>query len=80
MASLSELITEIGDENVTVQSLHQCMISSNYSKGATTIRFGTNVLGPLDMVGDKKTALIVWMDVDDFNSALKKLKEQPKKH
>ncbi|PNG65023.1 hypothetical protein CRN61_17700 [Vibrio vulnificus] len=80
MASLSELITEIGDDNVTVQPLHQCMISSNYSNGVTTILFGTNVLGPLDMVGDKKTALIVWMDVDDFNSALKKLKEQPKKH
>jgi hypothetical protein len=80
MASLSELITEIGDDNVTVQPLHQCMISQNYINGATTIRFGTNVLGPFDMVGEKKTALVVWMDVDDFNTALNKLKEQPKKH
>lgn len=74
MASLSELIKEIGDDNVTVQSLHQCMTDAKYDRGHTTIKFGTNGLGAMDLVNNKKTALIVWIDAGDFNEALAKLK------
>ncbi len=74
MASLSELIKEIGDENVTVQALHTCMDSAQYNKGRTSIKFKTDGLGPTDLVDDKKTALIVWMDADRFNNALAKFK------
>ncbi|EPZ5901326.1 hypothetical protein ACXQF3_001044 [Vibrio fluvialis] len=74
MASLSELIKEIGDENVTVQALHSCMESAQYNKGLTTIKFKTDGLGATDLVNDKKTALIVWMDADRFNEALAKFK------
>ncbi len=70
MASLSELIKEIGDENVTVQALHTCMDSALFDKGLTTITFNTEGLGATDLVDHKKTALIVWVDSDQFNNAL----------
>lgn len=78
MAGLTELIGEIGDENVSVQRLDVCMESSNYKKGVTTVKFQTGALGPLDCVGQEKTALIVWVDVKDFNKALNKLNSQEK--
>ncbi|HFQ5370476.1 TPA: hypothetical protein ACGVAR_003040 [Vibrio vulnificus] len=77
MASLTQLINEIGDENVTVQALHMCLDTAKYDKGRTTITFKTNVLGAMgamDLVDQKKTALIVWMDADKFNQALAKFK------
>lgn len=74
MASLSELIEEIGDENVSVQVLNHCMVDSKYNKGESTIKFVTQAVGPMDLVSNKKTALIVWFDVDDFNNALAKCK------
>lgn len=74
MASLSELIKEIGDDNVTVQALHTCMDSASYNKGLTTIKFKTQGLSATDLTLDKKTALIVWVDADKFNDALEKFK------
>ena len=77
MASISELINQIGDENVTVQALHQCMDSAQYSKGLTTIKFKTDGLGATDLADNKKTALIVWVDADQYNTALKAAKTLP---
>lgn len=74
MASLSELIMEIGDDNVAVQFLNQCMIDAKYDKGHTTIKFGVNGLGAMDLVDNKKAGLIVWVDADKFDNALEKLK------
>ncbi|MET2897028.1 hypothetical protein ABXV22_01735 [Vibrio rotiferianus] len=74
MASLSELIKQIGDENVTVQALHQCMDSAQFNKGLTTIKFKTDGLGATDLSDNKKTALIVWVDSAQYNNALAKCK------
>ncbi len=74
MASLSELIEEIGNENVTVQTLHNSMDKADYNKGHTKITFGTDGLSPNDLVDNKKTALIVWVDSDRFDKALSKFK------
>ncbi|EKO3922817.1 hypothetical protein GCS56_000034 [Vibrio metschnikovii] len=74
MASLTQLISEIGDENVTVQALHQCLDTAKYNKGCTTITFKTDGLEAMDLADNKKTALIVWMDADKFNQALAKFK------
>ncbi|EJG2012738.1 hypothetical protein BS024_RS01340 [Vibrio parahaemolyticus] len=74
MASLTKLLNEIGDENVTVQALHQCMDSAQYNKGLTTIKFKTDGLGATDLADNKKTALIVWVDSDHYNNALAKCK------
>lgn len=75
MASLSELINQIGDENVTVQALHQCMDSAQYNKGLTTIKFKTDGLGATELADNKKTALIVWVDADQYNNALANAKQ-----
>ncbi|EOX0971567.1 hypothetical protein ACO4G9_003119 [Vibrio parahaemolyticus] len=74
MASLTQLLNEIGDENVTVQALHQCMDSAQYNKGLTTIKFKTDGLGATELADNKKTALIVWVDSDHYNNALVKCK------
>lgn len=74
MASLTQLLNEIGDENLTVQTLHQCMDSAQFNKGLTTIKFKTDGLGAMDLVQNKKTALIVWVEADKFDQALAKVK------
>lgn len=74
MASLTQLINEIGDENVTVQALHQCMESAQFNKGLTTIKFKTDGLGATELADGQKTALIVWVDSDQYNNALAKFK------
>lgn len=72
MALLSELIEEIGNENVSVQALHICMVDAQYRNGESTIKFVTQAVGAMDLADNKKTALIVWVDVDKFNDALAK--------
>ncbi|HAT8546223.1 hypothetical protein BBM68_05340 [Vibrio parahaemolyticus] len=74
MASLTQLLNQIGDENVTVQALHQCMDSAQFNNGLTTIKFKTDGLGATDLADNKKTALIVWVDSDQYNNALAKCK------
>lgn len=76
MAGIKELIAEIGDENVKVQALHQCMEDAKYNKGITTIKFSTDGLSPTDLVENNKTALILWVKADDFNQALAKINKR----
>ncbi|HGF5096711.1 TPA: hypothetical protein ACF373_003854 [Vibrio parahaemolyticus] len=78
MESLTQLLNEIGDENVTVQALHQCMDSAQYNKGRTTIKFKTDGLGATELADGKKTALIVWVDADKYNNALANAKTMKK--
>lgn len=74
MAGIIELLSTIGEDNLKVQSLHTCMETAKYDgkKGETKVTFLTQEPGPMDLC-EKKTALIVWMDSDKFNSTLANL-------
>ena len=74
MASLTELLTEIGDDNLSLQQLQTCMTGAKYNKGVTTVTFITEEVGPMDLADCKKTALIVWIDGDKFDETLNKFK------
>lgn len=75
MASIIEFLNEVGLENITCQPLHQCMTGAATRKGGgTEVKFMTDAITPNDIYGKmRKTAFIVWMDADKFDSALKKL-------
>lgn len=61
---LSDLIREVGDDNIQFQNLDSCLISANYSQGGgTKITFGTPQ--PLSVNGTERLGLVVWLDRDD---------------
>ena len=58
-----ELVSQIGIENVKIQSIGQSLIKASVKKGHTEITFGTEIT-PIEIIGDKpeKIGLILWMD------------------
>ncbi|EIW7013794.1 hypothetical protein [Enterobacter bugandensis] len=76
MASLIEFLEAVGLENMTVQTLHQCITGvAMERKGGAKVSFLTNEITPSDAFGEmKRTAFIVWMDAKKFDAALEKTK------
>lgn len=75
MAGILKLLETIGEDNLKVQALHTCMEKATYTKknNETKVTFLTQEPGPMALC-EKKTALIVWVDADKFNSALAKVR------
>ena len=71
---ISELITRIGDDNVSFQSLDSCMISTNYSsRKGTVITFGTDQ--PVRPSGTRDLGLVVWLPRERVNEILESKQE-----
>lgn len=72
--SLSKILAEI-EENVTVQQLSASLVSIKDKKRAkdTEITFATNEVDTQSWMKGRKTALIVWVDIDEYNAATNKL-------
>lgn len=68
---LTELLAEIGDENLQYQNLDEALIKADYKKGSgTKVTFGTeNICHPDGFV---KLGLVVWLDRAKVNSILNK--------
>lgn len=78
MAKLSDVIAKIED-NVKVQYLSQCLVKSADKTATqdTEITFATsenNTNGIMSSTG--KTAVIVWVDRDEFNNAMNELNNE----
>ncbi len=70
---LSELILEIGDENIQIQNLDTCADTLDWSaKKGTKVTFGTEVR--LNADGLDKLGMVVWLDRPAVASALAKSK------
>nr|WP_308282307.1 hypothetical protein [Providencia rettgeri] len=67
MISISDLINEIGSENISVQLLSKTIVSIKESTDNTTVSFVTDA--DLD-----EEALVLWVDKDVFNEAYAILK------
>ncbi len=78
MASIIELLEEIGVDNIGVQALHTCMSKSDLGskKSSLTIETDAITTGDAEFIeGEvklKKTALICWVDGEKFDAALAK--------
>lgn len=75
MSSSTEILEEIGSENTEVQPLSACMSQVSQKKNYTEVVFGTTT-SMYDISSEKKTALIVWCDTEDYHAALDKLNNQ----
>ncbi|EMB3082931.1 hypothetical protein U8233_002944 [Providencia rettgeri] len=67
MISISDLINEIGSENISLQLLSKSIVSIKESTDNTTVSFVTDA--DLD-----EEALVLWVDKDVFNEACAMLK------
>lgn len=67
MISISDLINEIGSENISLQLLSKSIVSIKESTDNTTVSFVTDA--DLD-----EEALVLWVDKDVFNEAYAMLK------
>jgi hypothetical protein len=66
---ISELISKIGDDNITFQALDECAITMDYDvKKGTIIKFGTTQ--PLTVDGTKDIGLVVWLPRDRVKEIL----------
>lgn len=71
--SLSKALSEI-EENVTVQYLSTSIVNIKDKKKTkdTEITFATNEVNADSWLKGKKTAIIVWVDIEEFNAAISK--------
>jgi len=71
--SLSKALAEI-EENVTVQYLSTSLVNIKDKKKTqdTEITFATNEVNTDSWMKGRKTAIIVWVDIDEFNAAISK--------
>lgn len=80
MAGIIKLLETIGEENVNIQSLHQCMSKSDLGTKKSSITIETNAVTTANAKFDSnglsmdKTAIIIWVDGDKFDRALSELK------
>lgn len=64
---LSELIVAIGDENIVLQNLFECLTASKQVKrGGTELSFLTDQVNTTEIATDrfKKIGLVVWLPKD----------------
>lgn len=69
---LSELIAAVGDENVVVQSLNECVLGCTVRKaGGYEVRFATDQMSPVDLITrGAKVGVVVWFDRKAVDAAL----------
>ena len=69
--SLSKALSKI-ESNVKVQYLSDSLVNIKDKKKTqdTEITFATNEVNTNSWLNERKTALIIWVDIDEFNKAL----------
>lgn len=77
--SLTDLLVEIGNENLTFQMLNKCLDGNqNVTKGGTRLSFVTaETLSDVVMTG-KRQGLVLWIDKDRIDAAMAALKKKGK--
>ena len=75
---LSELIAAVGDENVVVQGLNECVLGCTVRKaGGYAVTFATDCMSPNDLLTrGAKVGLVVWFDRKAVDAAIAASKAQ----
>ena len=60
---LSELIVAVGDENIQVQWLKECVVGAEMKKLGTHVTFGTTAISPVEVaIGEgRNVGVILWL-------------------
>ena len=68
--TLTDLITAIGDENITVQILSAAVVGSKDKKNDTEVTFSTTEIKTHDIYKGlpDKEAIIIWVDRSDLEA------------
>lgn len=76
--TITELLTEVGDDKLNFQLIHQCMTGITKKKsGESEVKFLTDAMTPDDvMSGGGRVGLVIWIERDDYRDAINKIKEQ----
>lgn len=73
--SITDLLTAIGSENISLQYLTNCMTDIKEKKGESLITFCTKAITPLNVVDNTGVlGIILWVDRDLMRQRLDNLK------
>jgi hypothetical protein len=74
---ISELISEIGNDDIAIQFLTVCATGIKTKKnGESTVTFITDAINATDVATDSgKVGIIVWADRDSYDKAVVKLRQ-----
>ena len=69
--TLTEFLGKIGDENLAIQILHDSIISERKTKEDIEVTFATESKNTQLLGQSKRVGIVVWMDADKYNEAIK---------
>lgn len=72
--TISELLREIGDENIQFQVLNQDFSKARDTPNGGTVTFRTAPGNVTAMMGNQKRAFVVWMDEGQAQAAASRLR------
>lgn len=68
---LTEFLGKIGNENLAIQILHDSIISERKTKEDIEVTFATESKNTQLLGQSKRVGIVVWMDSDKYNEAIK---------
>lgn len=69
--TLTEFLEKIGNENLVIQVLHDSIISESKTKQDIEVTFATETKNTQLFGKSKRVGIVVWMDADKYNEAIK---------
>mgnify|MGYP003612607381 FL=1 len=69
--TLIEFFEKIGNENLAIQVLHDSIVSEKKTKQDVEITFATETKNTQLLGVSKRVGIVVWMDADKYNEAIK---------
>lgn len=69
--TLTEFLGKIGNENLAIQILHDSVISEKKTKEDIEVTFATESKNTQLLGKSKRVGIVVWMDADKYNEAIK---------
>jgi hypothetical protein len=69
--TLTEFLEKIGNENLAIQVLHDSIVSESKTEQDIEITFATETKNTQLLGTSKRVGIVVWMDSDKYNEAIK---------
>lgn len=69
--TLIEFLEKVGNENLAIQVLHDSVVSEKKTKHDLEITFATDFKNTQILSESKRVGIVVWMDSDKYNEAIK---------
>lgn len=69
--TLIEFLEKIGNENLAIQVLHDSIVSESKTEQDIEITFATETKNAQLLGESKRVGIVVWMDSDKYNEAIK---------